>query len=275
MSVSFVAYRPIPSWPPLPQHRPHDSAEAASRLAIENAERGSCVLLLTGVPDRFTPHATISKKPKAIRVVELQAGFEGIVEVIDEFSKRLNNRSSKEWAAGARYRPVVIINDADYFFTERRCGAFTSEISRPNIERIEQLRKLLDRYDGHLIVMAAIKKRDEHWEQVVRSQHWQCHTLSELFAPQRYLSSNDHWCHPATAEPPSIYAYGPIEGSQKKLGCALYADGKDDFRRVRQRAQSKGIWVRMIHKRHYQVWFRTETDFQAAKARLSGRNDVS
>ena len=182
MSVTMIAYRPILSWRPLPQHRPHDSAEAASRLGVENAKRGRCVLLLTGVPDRFTPHATISKKPMAIRVVERQRGFDGIVELIDEFSQSLNNRHSKEWAAGGRFSPVVITNDADYFFSEGPCGAFTSECSRHDIERVEQLRELLDRHNGHLIVMAAMKERHELWEQMVQSQHWQCHSVSELFA---------------------------------------------------------------------------------------------
>ena len=268
MSVTFITYRPIPSLRPLPQHRPHDSAEAASRLAIENAERRRCVLLLTGVPDRFTPHATISKKPKAIRIEQMQSGFEGVNEITAEFSKSLNNRRSKEWAAGVRFRPVVIINDADYFLSEGCCGEFTTECTKHAIGHVELLRKTLDRYDGHLIVMAAMKKRYELWEQTVQSQHWQCHKVSDLFAPERYLPSSEHWCHPATATPPKSYAYGPVEGTQKKLACALYFDGKADYRRLQKRAESKGIWVRKIHKRLYQVWFKTESDFQAAMARL-------
>lgn len=250
MSVTFIEYRPIPSWPPLLHHRPHDSAEAASRLAVENAERGRCVLLLTGVPDRFTLHATISKKPKAIRVVQRQSGFEGIDELVKDFSESLNNRSSKEWAAGARNRPVVIINDADYFFSERCSGELITKSTEYAIEQIKLLQKTLDRFKGDLIVMAT-----KGWKSV-----------ADLFA------TNDHWCHSVTEEPPSVYAHGPLEGSQKKLACALYVDGKDDFRRLRQRAESKGIWVRMLHKRLYQVWFRTEVDFQKVKARMSAGN---
>jgi len=88
---------------------------------------------------------------------------------------------------------------------------------------------------------------------------------AEEAAPQQ--SSFDDWAHSAGTEPPSSYSFGPLEGTQKELASWLHPQGKDDARHLHTKAKSGGVWVKKVHTRHYEVWFRNQQAFEAAQRR--------
>lgn len=75
------------------------------------------------------------------------------------------------------------------------------------------------------------------------------------------------WCHPASAIPPSEYPFGPLEGTQADLSSWLFSDGHKAHRRLHSKAQSRSVWVKKVHARMFEVWFRTEREFAVALRR--------
>jgi len=88
---------------------------------------------------------------------------------------------------------------------------------------------------------------------------------AEETVPQRPAS--DDWAHSAGTEPPHSYSFGPLEGTQKELASWLHPQGKDDARHLHTKAKSGGVWVKKVHARHYEVWFRNQSGFEAAQCR--------
>ena len=78
------------------------------------------------------------------------------------------------------------------------------------------------------------------------------------------VGDNSQWFHPASDAPPESHPFGPLEGTQKEIASWLYPDGKPDRRRLIEKANSKSIWGKKINKRKYEVWFRTQNDFDRA-----------
>lgn len=75
------------------------------------------------------------------------------------------------------------------------------------------------------------------------------------------------WCHSAGEEPPPSFAHGPLEGTQQDLASWTHPHGKRDARSLQARAQRRAVWVKMHHKRHYEVWFSSHRQFEDAKRR--------
>lgn len=78
---------------------------------------------------------------------------------------------------------------------------------------------------------------------------------------------SEEWWHPAGLEPPSSYSFGPLEGTQKELASWLHPHGNDDPRHLQARAVGGSVWVRRIHARHYEAWFKSQQAFDAATKR--------
>jgi hypothetical protein len=75
------------------------------------------------------------------------------------------------------------------------------------------------------------------------------------------------WLNPSGSEPPPSHQFGPLEGTQKQLASWVHPHGSDDPRHLQTRAEAGGIWVRKIHARLYEVWFRSQQAFEAAQRR--------
>ena len=74
------------------------------------------------------------------------------------------------------------------------------------------------------------------------------------------------WCHSEAEDRPSAYVYGPLQGTQEQLGSWLFNDRKRDPRRLHRKVANGVIWVRKIHSRLYEVWFKNQHDYAAANA---------
>jgi hypothetical protein len=91
--------------------------------------------------------------------------------------------------------------------------------------------------------------------------------------PARQQDAGDRlpdWCHGAGAEPPPSFAFGPLEGTQKELASWTHQHGNQDARSLQARAERGAVWVKMHHKRRYEVWFRNKRQFENAKQRRDG-----
>jgi hypothetical protein len=75
------------------------------------------------------------------------------------------------------------------------------------------------------------------------------------------------WCHGEAEQPPADFPFGPLHGPQARLASWVYHDAKPDRRRLRLLARCGVIWVRRVHKRLYQVWFRHKEDYARANSR--------
>jgi len=82
-------------------------------------------------------------------------------------------------------------------------------------------------------------------------------------------SASETWAHPAGSEPPPSYPFGPVEGTQEQLGSWIHPHGKGYGRHLQGRAKDGSVWVRKIHERHYEMWFKSQRALEAAtKKRL-------
>ena len=286
MTVTFITAAPIPAARPLREYKPHDLAETASRLAVELAERPRYrVLLLTGVTETLVKQHGVARKPGAVRVNVVPTDWKGLHAQVAEFSKSVNDKHSKAWAAGGRFQPVIVLNDADYFLADQRiCGAFTTQCSKSAAERVEALASLVAEFNGVLLVMAHLTSSRQRWDDFAQTRGWASQERRALFDPSRYLFHRQsreitvrrnskrqkqlpRWCHPESDLPPSTHPFGPLSGSKKDLAKWMSHDGSCDHRRLERKVESRVIWVKIIHSRLYEAWFRTRRDLALANAR--------
>lgn len=71
----------------------------------------------------------------------------------------------------------------------------------------------------------------------------------------------------ADSVPPLTHQFGPLIGNQKELSSWIHPDHKRDSRHLNARAVNGGVWVRTIHTRLCEVWFRTPQEFDRASKR--------
>ncbi len=80
-------------------------------------------------------------------------------------------------------------------------------------------------------------------------------------------SKTKQWFHTASEEPPTNYPAGPLVGTKKSLICGIHHDGRNVPSRLEAQGRQGVIWVRKVHTRRYEVWFRTEKEFTIARER--------
>lgn len=269
MATTFITYRKPASWPPAKTHSTQEAAEAASRIAIDQAEQGESVLLLTGSQDKWTKQSKISGRPSALRVEQRTCGFQGLASTIAEFSGSLNDASSKEWARGFRHRPLVVLNDADYFLNDDGENQFTCGAGQLAVSRLTEIERALSKHGGSLFVLAELHE-EETWKRVAKANHWRSYHLADfLRLGDQSKDLTAAVIHGQDAIPPEEFPYGPVQGTKTALSGALLLDGKKQHRRVLMKVRSGSIWAKKIHERLTEVWFRSEHEFQRVKSELS------
>jgi len=72
------------------------------------------------------------------------------------------------------------------------------------------------------------------------------------------------WCHEEGEEPPADFKFGPLRGTQEQLALWLGGKNRRDGRLLQAKARNRIVWVRMFHKRSYEAWFRSETNYAYA-----------
>jgi hypothetical protein len=87
---------------------------------------------------------------------------------------------------------------------------------------------------------------------------------SEFIPPDKGEGS---WCNSAASDPPPSHPFGPLLGTQKQLATWLFNDDVLDHRRLHGKAQRGVVWVRAVHSRLYETWFRTEREYGLAVKR--------
>ena len=100
---------------------------------------------------------------------------------------------------------------------------------------------------------------DEWW----RSLGIHCHPVKP--GQQRGLSQS--WQNAAVSEPPTTHQFGPLLGNQVQLCSWIHPHGNPDPRYLKGRAENGVVWVKKIHARLYEVWFRSKCDLEQAIAR--------
>jgi len=91
------------------------------------------------------------------------------------------------------------------------------------------------------------------------------HTHNVQIDDQR--DGSQSWLNSAVSDPPLTHQFGPLAGNQVQLGSWLHPHENPDPRYLRGRAESGVIWVRKIHARHYEVWFRLKRELDHALTR--------
>jgi hypothetical protein len=104
-------------------------------------------------------------------------------------------------------------------------------------------------------------------------------TVNEWF--RRQVSDSSHsrnvitrrkrqaWCHPEGTERPSHFAHGPLEGNLRQLAFWIFGM-PNSSRRLKVRAvNGEALWIYETGFRSFQVWFRSQTEYLAAKQRRS------
>ena len=75
------------------------------------------------------------------------------------------------------------------------------------------------------------------------------------------------WQNSAVTEPPTSHQFGPLVGSQGQLSSWIHPHENPDPRYLKGRAVTGVVWVRKIHARLYEVWFRSKWELDQAIAR--------
>src|SRR5262245_33358398 len=81
-------------------------------------------------------------------------------------------------------------------------------------------------------------------------------------------SATSTWFHGKTEQAPAQFRYGPLAGTQRELTAKICPGTRIDTRRFRRKAtMGVSIWVRKLHRKLYEVWFRHENDYAKASGR--------
>lgn len=79
------------------------------------------------------------------------------------------------------------------------------------------------------------------------------------------------WLNPPASNPPPSHRFGPLAGTQEQLASWLHPQGKSDPRHIKTRAERGVVWVRAVHSRLNEVWFKTQRELDVA---ISRRNET-
>ena len=139
--------------------KPTVLAELAEWLTIERAsERPAKVLLITGAIPHLVMHADIRRKPGAMQIETACKNWPETWQRVERFCAVLDDPKSKAYAAGARHKAVVIVNDADCFVAGSVGeGLFTRTCDKHLMSRVEKIGRLVEPSGGELIVMAVLE----------------------------------------------------------------------------------------------------------------------
>ena len=91
------------------------------------------------------------------------------------------------------------------------------------------------------------------------------HSLDVQTVEQRVASPS--WVNLAAADPPLTHQFGPVAGNQEQLGSWLHPHENPDPRYLKGRAENGVVWVRKVHARRYEVWFRSKRELDQAITR--------
>ena len=91
------------------------------------------------------------------------------------------------------------------------------------------------------------------------------HPLDVQTVEQRVVSPS--WLNSASADPPLTHQFGPVAGNQEQLGSWLHPHENPDPRYLKGRAENGVVWVRKVHARCYEVWFRSKRELDQATTR--------
>ena len=270
--------------------KPTVLAELAEWLTIERAsERPAKVLLITGAIPHLVMHADIRRKPGAMQIETACKNWPETWQRVERFCAVLDDPKSKAYAAGARHKAVVIVNDADCFVAGSVGeGLFTRTCDKHLMSRVEKIGRLVEPSGGELIVMAVLEPDStQQWGEKCEELGWNwmpykqwqkglLSTKTEKGHPQdkQQIPDNERaadpsradskWWHKQTEEPPDEFPFGPIKGSQQALARWLYADESTDYRQLPNKADAKLIWGKRIGRYMCEVWFKKERDFTNA-----------
>ena len=75
------------------------------------------------------------------------------------------------------------------------------------------------------------------------------------------------WYYPKAASPPTTNAYGPLLGTKKNLGICLGGRGGRNDRTLERKGRTGYVWVCRCSRQSFAVYFRTQKDWDRAKAR--------
>lgn len=75
------------------------------------------------------------------------------------------------------------------------------------------------------------------------------------------------WLNPPASDPPPTHRFGPLTGTQEQLASWLHPKGKPDPRHLKARAEKGVVWVRAVHSRLNEVWFKTQREVEVATSR--------
>lgn len=100
---------------------------------------------------------------------------------------------------------------------------------------------------------------------------------SRAFPKVRAKSQRDdpHWIHVAGEDPPADFLFGPIAGTKTQLGLAFRTSGSEvGCRQDLNHFETVGAgkrprcWIRRVHKRRLEAFFRNQRDFEDAQRNL-------
>lgn len=91
-----------------------------------------------------------------------------------------------------------------------------------------------------------------------------------LLATERQDASRS-WLNPPATDPPPSHRFGPLEGTQGELASWIHHQSKSDPRHLKARAERGVVWVRAVHSRLNEVWFKTQRELDVA---ISRRNET-
>jgi hypothetical protein len=83
---------------------------------------------------------------------------------------------------------------------------------------------------------------------------------------QKVAAKVPSWCHAAIDRPPETYS-GPFIGTQVQITRWIFPKKKPDPRKMKKRAENKGIWVCKLSGQEYEVWFRNQAEWADANYR--------
>lgn len=81
------------------------------------------------------------------------------------------------------------------------------------------------------------------------------------------LKDSRSWLNPPASNPPPTHRFGPLAGTQEQLASWLHPKGKSDPRHLKARAKNGVVWIRAVHSRLNEVWFKTQRELDVAHLR--------
>lgn len=230
------------------------------------------VLLFTGSRPTIVETSGIRRKPGAIQIVTDVTDWSEIPRRVEKHYRWINSGRAVVSGLVSKFRPVVIINDADFYFSDGAGGSFTRSCDRVYLDRVATIARIVEAAHGDLFIMAVLAhSSDNEWAEIIARRRW---TWKQELNPMKIVLDTmkpgrvPKWCHHPIEKPPSEYEFGPLEGTKENLASWLFADRKREYRRLKKQAENGVVWVRAIDRYKCEVFFRNHAKFDAAKSRM-------